>query len=277
MPDVKKSYCEEILAEASAAVLAETFAYPVHTIWTVQQEASEKQRLSFLKAYKNIAVNGHQQFYKGFSIAAFSAVPTIYLYLFGAKCAITCFGDNHVGQMMQGPFAQAFSLLASAPANRFIELEQSAATDIANNAFKRLSVVAKSKKIWEESGVRGIYRGTFPLFFISAITDGLGFWLRARLLQRFSKEQSQQFAPQLFATSTGFGLAYFFLTPFYAIETRMRLHENNPNVFKDTTFFATTRTLHRQRGCRGFFVGASASAMYGMFTALPVASSGCFG
>lgn len=277
MRDVQKSNCEKLMAEASAAVLADVFAYPIHTIWTVQQENSEKQTLSFLKTYKNIAVNGHQQFYKGFSLAILSSVPITYLYLLGATCAITCFGDNHVGQMMQGPFAQAFSTLASAPANRFIELQQSAAADISNNAFKRLSVLAKSKKIWEESGVRGIYRGAFPLFFISAISDGLGFWLRARILQRFSKEQSHQFAPQLFATSTGFALAYFFLTPLYAIETRLRLHENNPSIFKDTTFFATMHTLHQQRGYRGFFVGASASAMYGMFTALPIASSGCFG
>ena len=276
MREVKKNYCEEILAEAGAAVLAEVFAYPVHTIWTVQQEASEKKTLSFLKAYQNIAVNGHQQFYKGFSLSVFAAIPTIYLYLFGAKCAITCFGDNHVGQMMQGPFAQAFSTLASAPANRFIEMEQSAAINISNNAFKRLSVVDKSRKIWEESGIRGIYRGALPFFFISAISDGFGFWLRARILQRSSKERSYQLAPQLFATASGFSLAYFFFAPLYAIETRLRLHENNPAVFKDTTFVSAARTLYQQRGCRGFFVGASASGIYGVLTALPIASSGCF-
>ena len=276
MRDIKKNYHEEILAEASAAVLAEFFAYPIQTVWTVQKENSEKQRLSFLKAYKNIAVSGHQQFYKGFSLAVFSAVPTIYLYLLGAKCAITCFGDNHVGQMMQGPFAQAFSMLVSAPANRFIELEQSAATNMSSNAFKRLSVFKKGEQILKESGVRGIYRGVFPLFFISSISDGLGFWLRARVLTHFSKEQQHQFMQQWFATSSGFALAYFFLTPLYAIETRLRLHENSPAIFKDTTFTAAARTLYRQRGCRGFFVGAPASALYGMFTALPVAGSGCF-
>lgn len=274
MNDVKKSYWEKILAEAISAILSEVFAYPLHTVWTVQQEGNS----SFRHAFKTIGrnANGYRGLYKGFSIAAVTNVIGVFPYLAGADCAIQCFGDNDAGQLMQGPFSQAFGAIVWAPATRMIELEQASITHAANS-FKQLSVFDKSKMIWRNSGVRGFYRGVFPQWGINSVNDALGFWLRAKLLKHcFSKDQSKQPGPQLFSTSFGFALGYLLLTPFSAVETRLRIHETNPTAFPDTTFFPAMRTLYKERGVKGFFVGAAASGLYGAASSLPVACSGCF-
>lgn len=274
MNDNKKNHYEKYLAEASSAMLSEVFAYPLHTMWTVQQEGN----LSFSNAFKTIGrnPNGYRELYRGFSIATASGVMGVFPYLAGAHYAIQCFGDNHLGQLMQGPFAQAFGAIVWGPAIRMIELEQASISHGASNSFKRMSVFEKSKTIWRKSGVRGFYRGTIPQWSINSVNDALGFWLRARLLHCFSEEQAKQPGPQLFSTLVGFSMGYFLLTPFSAAETHLRIHETNPATFPDTTFFPAMRTLYRQRGVRGFFVGAGAAGLYGAASSLPVACSGCF-
>lgn len=273
MNDTKKNYYEAFLAESSAALFSEILIYPAHTVWSVQQ----KDNLSFLKAFHEIrGSRDYASFYKGFSIAAMSCLPAIMLYLWGAQFAITHFGDNHVGQMMQGPFAQVFAAVVTVPAIRMIELEQISKSSVKATSFKQLPIYRQSHNIWHHSGVFGFYRGAMPQLFIDSVSDGLGFWFRARLLSCFPKEQSNQPGPQLFSTVFGFALGHFLLTPLSAVKTRMGFHEVNPDVFRDTRFFPSMCTLYRQRGVKGFFVGASASVVYGAISSLPVACSGCF-
>lgn len=279
MKAAEKSIFEELCEKWRAALLPEFAAYPVHTIWTVQQECSEKLTLPFLKAYKNIAAEGYGKFYKGFPLVFFATLPILFLYLCGAKLATKCFDEPDVAELMRGPFAQGLSSVIAVPVNKLVELEQATTGNVSGNAFKRLAIRDKCSHIYATSGVPGFYRGAFPLLLIMSASDGIGFWLRKRILSRcFSEEQSKQLLPQLFSTSVGFGVAYFFLTPFFAVETRLRLHESNPAIFKDTAFFPTMRTLFRQRGWRGLRVAAPASGLYGAISSLPVAFCGdCIG
>jgi len=260
---------EEVLPEASSALISDLLAYPVHTIWTAQQESSARQTLSFFKTCQHIKKDGmrYHDFYKGFSISGSAAVIGIFPYLAGAKCSIALFGDNHIGQLMQGPFSQIFAAPINVPAMRLIELEQ-ASISSTNNLFKQLSAANKAKKIWLNEGVCGFYRGALPHVFINSVSDALGFWMRARILSYYTEGQKKQVMPQLLATWFSFGTAYAATTPFAIAETRLRIHEINPAAFPDKTFFSSMRTLC-QRG--GLFRGALASGLYGMVSSLPIA------
>lgn len=279
MQSDQKITVEAVIAKGSSAFIAEAGSYGIHTFWTIQQEISAKQTQSLRQTFQHMHKNNmrYHDFYKGFSIAGFAAVIGVFPYLKGASCALDWFGDNHVGQAMQGPCAQAFAAVIWAPATRLMELEQASIIKTAHHhPFKQLSVFNKSKKIWQDSGIRGFYRGALPLVCINSVVDALGYWLRARMELRFPENKRHQILPQLFSTFLGFSVGYAITTPFAIAETRLRIHEINPQAFPDKTFFSAMKTLCSQRSVRGLFHCAPVAALYGAISSLPVACNGIY-
>ena len=262
-------------AEGSAALFSEFVCYPMHTIWTLQQEISANEKVSFIQTCQRFNKNtlSYWSLYKGFSISGTSAVLGIYPYLLGAHYAKLCFGDNHIGEFMQGVVAQTLAASIWLPATHIVELEQATITCKVNAKFQELSAFDKSKIIWKQSGLRGFYRSAWAQIGANAIDDALGFWLRARILSCFSTEQQKQLSPQLFSTFMGFSAAAVITTPVSIVQSRLRLHEANPTVFPDKKFLPAFKRLYQQGGFRGFFNGATTAALYGGITALPVVSN----
>ena len=175
---------------------------------------------------------------------------------------------------MRGPVAQAFGMLAWAPAARLIMLQQASGNTRVKNNFSQLSIWNKSKLIFKENGVRGFYRGALPGYCVSSTLDSIGYWLQSQTIRYYPIETRGNAAPQILTTMFGFGTAAIITAPIDATVARLRIHETNPTHFPDKKFWPTAQRIYQTLGYRGFFHGLTASVCHEMawYSVLPITS-----
>src|SRR3990167_6186633 len=167
-----------VLAFQSVGFIAmDFFAHPLYTIWTVQQTADRGKSPGFCEAIRQINHSkGIKGFYAGFAVQAVSAVPGTWSYLKGRELSLAVFGDNTVGQFMQGPLGVCCGSLLWSPAVTLTMFQQASSNSMLKNDFNHLSLSKKMSYIWKKEGVYGFYRGTLPFVFAFSATDALGSW-----------------------------------------------------------------------------------------------------
>ncbi len=231
------------------ALTADFLAHPLYTTWTIQQAHFYYPKpMTFRDICKT---HGFADFYAGFSPQAIAALPGTFLYLEGRKQTLALFGENNVGYFMQGPISVTAGMLVWSPAMRLTVSQQ--ASNNSSGHFNQLSLTAKCRYIINNEGIKGLYRGALGATTSFAISDALGSWLQAQLLNYYPDNKQKKVAPQITSTALAFGFAAFMTSPIELITSHLRLHETNPTQFPNKKFTKEMKRIYCKKGYRGFF------------------------
>lgn len=234
----------------SASVLtADFFSHPLYTTWTVQNSQFYNKETT-MSIFNTMKILGPKSLFAGFNTQAISSLPGTYLYLQGRKQSLQLFGENDLGYCMQGPISVAAGMTLWSPAMRLTVLEQAA---YQTNHFNQQSLSQKCHHIYQHEGIKGFYRGTLPATLSFSLSDAIGSWLQAQLLNSFHEKKYSEVVSELSATTLAFAFASFITSPIEMVITHLRLQETNPNAFAHKTFSAAAKKIHTEKGYRGFF------------------------
>lgn len=245
-----------ILQTSWISLLSDFFSHPFSTCWTMQQSFGAENK-SFFQVFNLIRKNGG--FYAGFSPQAFTSIPGTSFYLTGRQLSISIFGDNHVGQLMQGPFGVGFGMIIWAPASRLTMLQQAGTNSSVNNIFNRSSLFEKCRFIWKCDGILGFYRGIFPASAAFAINEAGGSWIQYQLLQYFKEKDYHPFIHQLLATFLAFSIISVLSLPLEVCAARLKIAETNPKYFPEKQLWPIIKKIYLTKGCVGFWRGLPAA------------------
>jgi hypothetical protein len=240
-----------LLTCSAGYLAADLISHPFNTVWAAQQARFYQPGIPVFEVIYQI--NKQKRFFDGFSMQAMSSVPGTFLYLQGREFALKTFGDNYLGQCLQGPMGVCAGMLLWSPASRLTMLKQSANKQDLSNPFNQLSLLDKGKSILKNDGVRGFYRGSFGVVCAFSITDALGSILQASILNYFPQDARKNAPVQISSTSIAFTLAALATSPLEVVACHLRIRENNPQQFAAKTMQEASKQIYAARGLRGFF------------------------